>query len=196
MSDENNIFVVSCETLGLYDDAAILSIGLVYADIDKEYTFDELRSLGAHLKLSVQDQIYCGRKRDGETMKWWSEQHPIAKQVLMAQESDISVASIPSTIISYFRWRGYNDDLKDLHGYHRGGPTGFRFGKINHLYKESAGVEMPFNRNNLFDIRTALCHVGHPGEIISPNDIGGFTPHNALHEAIIDFMRLQKAFIE
>ena len=59
-------YIIGCvdlETLSVYDDAIILSVGVCCADITKYLYFDEWVSDGLFLKFNFAEQLKLGRKK-------------------------------------------------------------------------------------------------------------------------------------
>lgn len=180
-------FVFDTETLGLKDDAVILSIGVVPFTFESNATYEELVENGIHLKLAVGPQITAGRKIDKKTMQWWKGQGDEAKWILEPSDDDIHPLNSLKIIAGFIRARGQNIEKSWM--WSRG--NAFDFGKIEHLYDQYE-ISMPFVSFMERDIRTMVdCYCGtHRGKIEATRPQTGFVKHSALHDAASDAAKM------
>lgn len=74
------MFFYDIETLDIESTAVVLSLGCIYVDPEKEYTYEELLDAGIFIKFDMQEQLKAGRTTDPDTLKWWDRQAEIVKQ--------------------------------------------------------------------------------------------------------------------
>ena len=87
---------VDLETLGLYDNCIILSMGICVADITKAIDFKEMTDNGLFLKFSATEQHRLGRVITPSTVEWWKEQPEDAKKISFYESpTDISIKEMP-----------------------------------------------------------------------------------------------------
>lgn len=200
MAEAANACVIDIETLGVSDDSIVLSIGVVIADVQQDLSFAELVNSGLYLKVDVSEQQLAGRITDESTVKWWMSQGDAAKRVLAKKKTDVPVEEVVPHMLTYFEKTGYNAEKNT---WWSRGPLDCRvlsnfFLKTSSFYDET--LRNPDNHPLKFwmwrDIRTAL-------EILTDSAYGkdhalqsypGMIPHNALHDAACDFIRLREAF--
>lgn len=75
------MFFLDIETLGVESTSVILSVALLYVDLEQpKHTWESLYGNTLFLKLSVKDQaINYGRTVDKGTVDWWNKQCDLAK---------------------------------------------------------------------------------------------------------------------
>lgn len=193
------ICVLDTETLGIYADAVVLSVGIIVADLEQEYTFEELLSKGINIKLSAADQkVHYGRMFDRDTIAWWKKQGEEARKCFIPdKEKDVLLKDLPDAIDGYFMEQG--ELFSKIDCYQRGYSLGFDFSKIHHIYTKNLGLEEPYNRWSVFDIPTVFAHYGHRYDTkcgIDDKTQPGFIMHNSLHDAVVDWMRIRRVFVE
>lgn len=169
------------ETLGLANDAIILSIGLV--------VFDASGVLSTYYaKLDVEEQRRLGRTTTPSTLSWWESQTPEARSVLDPAQPTVSVTEVLNAIDALFH--SYPE------AYIWGNDTMFDVGKLASLYA-SAGREVPWMHwlprcyRTLHDSlrRSSKARYGTMAD--EAPRVG--TYHNALDDALTQTHRLLKA---
>jgi hypothetical protein len=192
-SFQDYIVVVDLETLAVGSDAVILSLGLTVSKYNHsavKTTFDSLKNNGLYLKFNIKEQLTRGRKTSKRVIGWWYEQESGAKKVLNPNPAvDVSLYDLPRLLKEYFD--SINLDIKKVDLYDR---NCFDISKLQYLFEEELGLDVPWNYNNTFDIPTALRFLGmdrYAGVRVS--DFPGAMYHNALDDAAVDHMRMMKA---
>lgn len=169
------------ETLGLANDAIILSVGLV--------VFDASGVLSTYYaKLDVEEQRRLGRTTTLSTMEWWENQTPEARSVLDPSQPAVSVTEALNTVDALFQ--SYPE------AYIWGNDTLFDVGKLASLYA-SAGRQAPWPywsprcyRTLYGSLRNAFgCRYG----VMADEAPRVGTYHNALDDALTQSHRLLKA---
>lgn len=186
----DHLAVIDLETLAAGSDAPILSLGLTVSRYDdKSQTFQSLVDDGLYLKFKLKEQLDKGRKVSERVVKWWYEQSPQARSVLIPNPSiDVSLYDIEHHLTSFFDRKGIN--IKKVDFYDR---NCFDLSKLQYLLEEDLGKDVIWNYHNTFDIPTAFRFLGfdrYGGTRVS--DFPGAIYHNALHDAAVDHMRIFK----
>lgn len=135
MEQENNI-MIDLETLGLKQDAAIISIGAAKFNIE---TGEILKIYHANIKW--ESSLKYGNA-EPNTVAWWQEQTGPAKEALTkpAQEEMTLV------IANFISWMGMDPVVW-------GNGACFDIAKLEH-YFEKVGEPHPWNFKNTRDVRT------------------------------------------
>src|ERR1017187_2636179 len=78
------MFSVDIETLGIESNSVVLSVAIIYFDLEKDafVTFEELIQRSLTVKISVMPQVAGpkGRQIDKSTVDWWGKQSPEARK--------------------------------------------------------------------------------------------------------------------
>lgn len=187
---QDHFGVLDLETLGSTDDAVILSLGLTISRYDdKHKTFDELVKEGLCLKFGIKEQMARGRRTQKRVIEWWSKQDAEAKSVLRVLPTDISLYSLPTHLEAHLNSLGLK--AKDIDWYDR---KSFDLSKLQYLYEEELGGDIPWKPTQEFEVSTAFRMLGFDRYAgIQVKDIPGATYHNALHDAAVDHLRMFKA---
>ena len=169
------------ETLGLANDAIILSIGLVVFDASGVlYTY--------YAKLDVEGQRRLGRTTTPSTLAWWESQTPEARSVLDPAQPTVSVTEVLNTIDALFH--------SHPEAYIWGNDTMFDVGKLASLY-DSAGREVPWKHwsprcyRTLYGTLRNAIELRYGTTADEAPRVG--TYHNALDDALTQTHRLLKA---
>lgn len=190
MSFNKDFVVIDLETLGVSSDAIILSAGVVHGRYeDKNLNFDDLIRNGMYRKFNVEEQRRRGRRTSRRVIKWWFGQSEESKKVLKPDSSDTLLYNFPAELEAYIQSRGLN--IRKVDFYDR---KNFDLSKIQYLYEEDLGRDIPWNPNYEYEVATAFRFMGmdrYAG--IQVSDIRGAVYHNALHDAAVDALRLSKA---
>ncbi|BAU40107.1 exonuclease [Ralstonia phage RSP15] len=185
---------IDAETLGLYHDSVILSVGLVVSPW-KYQTVEELMPRSINIKLDVRDQISnYGLKVHKNVTDWWKKQDEKARSILNPSINDVKLAELPGIIESFIKGQGYR--WFELDTYDR---RNFDVVKMQYIYEEVLGFghgNVPWNFSNIYEFGTALAYLGadrYGG--VRPEDVG-LIYHNSQHDAILDAYRLLKCMKE
>lgn len=182
---------VDLETLGLYHDSVILSVGICVSPWE-DTTIEKLRSQSINIKLDVKDQITnYGLKTEKSVMDWWKGQTPAAREVLQPGPYDVKLADLPDAIEHFFK----GQDMKwfDLDTFDR---RNFDMVKLQYVYEDALGRgrgKVPWNFSNIYEFGTALSFLGvdrYAG--IRERDVPELIYHNSQDDAILDAYRLLK----
>lgn len=187
--------VFDTETLGIRENAIVLSIGAVAFELEPGTKNDYDRYIldGFHVKFSIKDQLHTWKRSvDEGTVEWWKGQSEEAKKILKPSPNDVTMAEGLTQL---------NDWIKSIDGYKwnssyvwsRG--TYFDFPKMESMYHQ-AGVKCGFNTWKIRDVRTYI-------DILTGVDNGKYEPdrqpenfiaHDALHDAAMDAYRMVEIF--
>ena len=191
MSFQKYFGVLDLETLGSRDDAVILSAGVTVSKYDDlDLSFDELVRDGLYLKFNIKEQLDRGRVTQDRVVKWWYNQSAEARQVLRPLPTDTSFYDFPKRVEEYLAKKGLT--FKTVDWYDR---KSFDMSKLQYLYEMELGQDIPWNPNQEFEVSTAIRFMGmdrYGGVKVS--DFPGAIYHNALHDAVVDRIRLANCF--
>lgn len=194
MFKSDTLCVGDLETLGRYDDTIILSGGFVTAKWGQTYTFKELvRDHSYFIKFDVSHQIQLGRTVEPSTREWWkSDKVSDAARKASYEPNRVLEKHLRDFFTEYRAWchsRGIecqNIDFADRNL--------FDFKKLDHVEAITLNDEplRPWNYHDVFDIPSVLkAWGGNRYGGIAVDDIDGFIYHHPVHDAAIDFLRLQ-----
>lgn len=189
---KTHMAVLDTETLAKFDDAVILSLGMVVVPYDNFGTefLDILKAPGLELKFDVRDQIKTyGRKTEASTIAWWKKQDAEAKKVLTPCDADVPLEYLPTALDAFIKSTGL--DWKQIDLYDR---NSFDIKKLQHIYEMNLGKKTPWDYQACWEIATTLKFLGfdrYGG--VRPADVPGMIYHNALHDAALDAYRILKA---
>ena len=192
--------IFDLETLGVKRrDVVIVSIACVPFDITKQNTFDELEAQSFFRKLDIRSQLKTGATVEESTMEWWSKQSEEARRFsIKFSETDVDNATAFTELADFVKSvPGY--DYKNSFIWSRG--IAFDMPKIEYQMELLAetGVDVPVNFWKARDIRTFL-------DTLTGQNTGTYTCpeveeaiarahlHHALHDAIIDAIRMQQLY--
>lgn len=169
------------ETLGLANDAIILSIGMV--------VFDNNGVIATYYaKLDVEEQRTLGRTTTQSTLDFWEKQTPEARSVLDPNQPTVSVTEALNAIDALFH--SYPE------AYIWGNDTLFDVGKLTSLYT-SACREAPWKYWSPRCYRTLYNSLRNSFEgrygVMADEAPRVGTYHNALDDALTQTHRLLKA---
>lgn len=160
--------MVDLETLSVGNNAAVLSIGACFFDLETKQigsTFDCF--------LKVQEQLDVGRKIDYSTLQWWINQETKAKTIFSKEGTPVKMAL---EILNQFM-----EDNKRGKLYVWGNGSNFDIGILDSIYKDF-GVKIPWSHTNIMDFRTFRRFEADGKKIEKSNRIG--VHHDALSDAI------------
>ena len=184
----DHMAVIDLETLGVRSDSVILSLGLTFSRYDEVKTFDELVNEGLYLKFNIKEQLNRSRVTQERVVKWWYNQSIEARKILYVKEDDLSFYQLPEILNKFFEDKGVS--LKKVDLYDR---KSFDISKLQYLYEEELGGDIPWNPNSEFEVATTFRMLGFDRYAgIQVSDIPGATYHNAIHDAAVDHLRIFK----
>lgn len=181
----NKLWVLDCESLGICDNAVILSIGMTYFSIGEECSFQDLIQRGFYVKCDRKEQAEKGLKIEKETVSWWEDQGDEAREVLSNKDT-VKFKYWSKDFASYLMDNEFKNDsiIMSRHLIDE------RW--VNNLFLAFKG-ERIFNYWCFRDTATALdLLTGNPTGFYV--DLPGFIKHNALHDVAADGMKLKLAF--
>lgn len=194
MSEELTHIVFDTETLGLYQDAVVLSIGATAFQFGSKPNYDKLVRDGFHVKFDVAEQFQkWGRKTTDSTMEWWKSASKEAREILKPTPQDMGMLEGLDALNTWIRNSGYN--FKESFVWSRG--TYFDFPKMEHMYMQ-VGISPGYNGWKIRDTRTFIDTLlgTNRGTYEPSNKPAGFIAHDALHDAAMDAYRLQDLFLK
>lgn len=181
--------VIDTETLGVEENAVILSIGAVAFTFDGDNNYRQYVKSGIQLKLDVEDQVRnYGRKIEDDTVSWWKKQSKEAQEILKRTPIDYRVADAMIALNAWLKQSQY--DWKTSYIWTRG--NAFDIPKLESLYK-NAQMKCGFNTWMVRDVRTAIDILAGTGNgLYEPRDgvPAEFVAHNSLHDAAMDAFRM------
>jgi len=186
-----NVAIIDLETLSLYDDAIILSLGMVVANLNTKTTFKGLLDKSLFVKFDALEQKRLGRAATADTIQWWTEQEESVKilSYYPDKQRDVSIKTMSDVMLDYIS--GLGIDPQKIWVWSRS--VGFEKNKINHV-QDTLNLKQVFNYKKYLDIVTGMHLTGtdrYAG--ISPNDFQEMVYHHPTHDCVLDFLRLQKA---
>lgn len=204
MSNINNMVgILDLETMDKFDDAIILSGGIVIADITKRIPFEKLITdeYSWFFKLDSVEQRNLGRSVCRHTIdKFWMNKEAVTEPARMMsfypdKSRDFSCRDLPSKLNAQIERlaKGQRDNMS------WGDRNSFDFWKINHLFDKTLDLgdgSSPFARGSIFEISTVMTHFGfdrYGG--IGPwhYQTRGFVYHHPVHDSALDWLRYQAA---
>lgn len=169
--------MIDIETAGKGDTGALMSIGAVFFEYEKECTLGPTFYRVIHLATSVRD----GGTMDPSTFLWWMRQNQEARFAVAFGGDDVRdvlkdfTAFIEATV-----------STKDVRPW--GNSPRFDMQKVGNAYK-NAGMPEPWHFTNERDFRTVRAM--YPGVVYDPKDKGTGN-HNALTDAIFQVNHIFK----
>lgn len=182
------MWMYDVETLGIESNSVILSMALVYFDLEKKPTYEDLIKDAFFVKINAKDQIErLGRTVTKSTLDWWEQQAQSVK--------DFSLNPSANDVLA-------EEALDQMQAYVDARPEGKKSivwarGNLDQMVLGS--MEDKLKRNNIFhfgrwrDVRTAvdLLTGSTNGYCTIPdfNDII-VVKHNPIHDCAYDAMML------
>lgn len=192
---------IDTETLGKWDDAVILTIGLTFIK-DKDNHSTDMNELYSKLlkensiefKLDVRSQVEAGRKIEQGVFDWWKTQGDSAKCILKPLPDDIKVVNIFDVISAWLITNGLT--WQTVRFFDR---NAFDMKKLQHLFEVTLnlGKYPPWDYQDVWEIATLLNFMDDgrygfmpPKEFNHPE----FIYHSAKCDAALDAIRFIKMF--
>ena len=182
------MFVYDIETLSTEANAVILSAAIVFVDVAKRPSYEDILSSGLVVKFNVADQIQrLGRHVDKDTVDWWSKQHKSVRDFSMKPSNDDLIVEDGLALL---------DDYVKRYG---SSHIIWTRGSMDQLCTDSLTKQlnrdpiMPYNAYR--DVRTAVdCFTGSKNGYCEV-EFEGFErynviKHNPLHDCALDAMML------
>lgn len=176
--------MIDVETLGTDPDCVVLSVGIVFFNINEEDNYETLDDpkRSVYFALNPQEQIDMGRSVTFQTIDWWQEQDVMARKVfkecLKLDKADADNSDILRRIMHTL------GECKDICLWGNG--SGFDNPIWNSLLK-TYQIKNPFKFWNDNDLRTAKRIAGNPKLQITRG-----VYHNALDDAKYQVLALQE----
>lgn len=190
--EKTHIAVVDLETLAKFDDAVILSLGMVVAPYDHFGTEfpDLLKCPSLKIKFNVKEQIQkYGRVTSKSTIDFWQKQNEDARAVLKPSDEDVSIDQLPALLQGFITENGL--DWRNIDFFDR---NAFDIKKMSHIFEINLGMKTPWDYQACWEIATALKFLGFDRYAgIHPSKVPGMIYHNAHHDAVLDLHRMMYA---
>lgn len=186
-----NIVVYDVETLGVFDDSIILSMGAVAFDPEKEYTFADLikPENSFFCKIDAASQKKMGRKSYASTINEFWKQQPLAVQQrsLLPSPQDISPGAAVEALRRWLKEKGATEKESTI--FTRGS---LDYSATQHLCQITLGVEVPVPYWTIRDVRTAvdLLSGSKNGYCRVSKDVSACIKHDPVHDCALDAMML------
>ena len=194
--------VVDLETMGKWDDAILLTVGLTiikdgvsYGDLTTDQIYTKLLAENSvEFKLSVKSQVDLGRKMEQNVFDWWKEQGDDAKRILKPLPDDIPCTEIFDVIDRWLRSHGL--EWSTVRFFDR---NAFDMKKLQHMYEVTLnqGKYPPWDYQEVWEVATLLNFMSGsrygfmpPKEFEHPE----FIYHSAKCDAALDALRIVKLF--
>lgn len=191
--DEHCHLFFDVETLGLYENAVVLSLACVPFYLNKITSAVVLADRGFYVKFDADEQIKTfGRKTDKSTLEWWKKQSEDAKKISVTRyTTDQSLRAGLTKLSDFIEQSEY--DPKNSFVWSRG--NYFDFPKIESLYRE-VGLPMPYNGWMIRDARTFFDLLGDTtgNGYVWYNKPQSLVKHHALHDAAFDAWSMTKLY--
>lgn len=181
---------VDSETLAIGSDSCILSIGVTVSKYeDKDITFEQLVSAGFSMKFDLAEQRANGRTVSDKVVRWWMDQSPEARKVVMKSSNDVSLYTLHDELVKFFVEKDI--DIMKVDMFDR---RNFDLSKMEYLFVEEQKLDrVPWDHLNEYEVSSALRFMGYDRYGgIHVKDIPGAVYHNAIHDAAVDHLRILK----
>lgn len=188
-------FVVDTETLGVKENAVVLSMAVVFFTFEEKTSIQKLKQDSYYCKFNVEEQIKLKRDVDTITLEFWSKQDPATiKMSVEPSKEDVSLQVGLEGFAQFLK--KYDYDWKTSFLWSRG--IGFDFPKLESLC-ECIGFKIPFNMWKARDIRTFIdCFTGSiDGQYELQENYANrntLIKHHALSDCILDTLVLKEIF--
>jgi hypothetical protein len=195
MIKEDDCIIYDFETLGQnpLKSAVVCLAALAFSEerfiSDKPYSFSELVQSAKLIKFDAQEQVNIyGRTIDKSTLDWWSKQSPEARKILVPSHLDKPLEQIYSFLLSLSSIKP--EKIKKV--YTRGNT--FDPVILDSLLND-IGKSNPFPWWAIRDTRSMIEGMTYGSDIKNnfiPEGLEtAFIAHNAIHDIVIDVMRIQ-----
>jgi len=178
--------MIDVETLGTDPDCVVLSIGIVFFNLNDEDNYETLEeeNRSIYVELNPQEQINFGRSITFTTLTWWQEQNIQARAVFKPCETMAKRKVENEPILQLMLGFLSSHDCKNVCLWGNG--SGFDNPIFNSLLK-TYELNNPFRFWNDADLRTLKRLAGNPKlELVRG------TYHNALDDAKYQVLAAQE----
>jgi len=188
-------FVIDLETLGLRENAVVLSLGAVVFTFKHYWTIEHLRQQSFYCKFNVDEQIALKREIDESTLEFWAKQDSETIEMnVKPSNQDVSLKDGLTQFSKFLKQSQYDWETSFL--WARG--KSFDFPKIESLYN-CAEIKLPFNSKKQRDIWTYVdCLTGSiDGQYKLQNQYEGqceLIKHHALSDCLFDVLVMNEIF--
>lgn len=166
--------MLDLETLGTRENAVVVSMGAVLFNLEDQDAFDDLDNNRCfYAVLDLRDQSAKGRTINTDTVAWWMQQGPLAREVFTVPGVD--VRQVLAKFADFCRGREAiwgNGNMFD--------------NAITRSLYATYGVPYPVNFRNDLDLRT-LKRLSGTTSYVVPSGIA----HNALDDAKVQVLQAQ-----
>tara|TARA_B100000700_G_scaffold88627_1_gene99951 strand:- start:70120 stop:70701 length:582 start_codon:yes stop_codon:yes gene_type:complete len=181
------VATIDLESMSLRTDAVIVSVGVVFFDLEEVDTFEDLLKRGTILYVSAEEQAKNGgRRADSDTLDWWRKRPEDVQDQL--SHKGVSPAML-ADLMTQMMWA--NNTKRNNTRWYARGPQ-FDIAKLEDLFWQFE-VTSPWHYRKPRCSRTFLEEHGveDDGKIAFP---AGMIPHNALHDAAFEAFMMQRAY--
>lgn len=181
--------VLDIETLGIFDNSVVLSIGGVVFDPETEFEFLDLTEDNSFfVKLKAKDQKErLNRTVTPSTIEWWKSQNDEAKKVLLPSDKDVDAETAIDQLNEFVKEECEYDPKNSVIWVR--GSLDF---PVLHSLALSCGKELCFGYNRIRDVRTAIdiLYNSNNGYTDMSKPCVGFIAHDPVHDCARDAMLL------
>ncbi|ACV50225.1 dexA exonuclease A [Delftia phage PhiW-14] len=193
----NRIAMIDTETLGKWDNAVVLSVGVCMVPMEelfKPHDFTYFKQNSQTWKLSIDDQIALGRKTESGALDFWDKQPPEAQAILKPHYEDLKLADFAD---EFTKWIGNKWELMLLQR------NGFDMVKLQHMFEVSLGrgPYPPWKYDEVFGVETFLRFNSKEQSrygALDPKTFShpDFVYHDAASDAALDLYRMNLVLSE
>ena len=178
--------VFDSETLGVRENAVVLSIACVPFELEVYQNYSDLYSQGYSVKFDSEEQMKVyKRTTERDTIQWWLKQPAeVRRAVTFTSAFDVPMKKGLQYLTDFVRSTSY--DYKASYVWARG--SYFDFPKIESMYLQ-AGLPLPYNSWKIRDIRTYVDILTGSNDgkyILQKGKSNSYRKHNALCDAAYD----------
>lgn len=184
--------MIDIETLGQREDAIILSIACIPFEWDIYYDINHYIDSGIKINLNIQEQEQQKRTTDKVTIDWWKKQDKNAIKCNITQPTNVQSVLIGLTQLTVFI-KNSDYDFQNSYVWSRG--NYFDFPKIEHIYRISNNLPLPFNYWKIRDTRTFIDINNVDSQRKGLYDLkeplpNNFIHHDCLHDCALEVARI------
>ncbi len=187
MVNENIVGCFDIETLNTSPSGVILSLGIVFFDLTKVQSFDELVSQGVNLYFDQEDQIARGRTKSQDTLDWWARQGEGASECLN-NPNQFNGARLFEALNQLYTRIGFRPHPKQTRWFSRGHFDIAFMDNFCETYEIAPMIKYWCWR----DVRSFLDGKGIGSQNQKFNKPSSMIPHNSHHDAAFDAYMMQR----
>ena len=159
--------MIDLETLGTKPNAAIIQIGAVWFDLDREgVEYGDFEQT-----IALQSCIFSGLTIDSKTVEWWMQESNDAKRSV-SRDADNLFGAIDEFL---FRYRAQHNSVERVWS----NGSNFDIPILENAIRVAVGKEPPWAYNSVRDVRTIYWLAGRAGWAKPKRE----TAHTALADA-------------